>query len=98
MLYFIFIFVLPIFILFCSGEDPLDSSIYGPQAVNGAGQLASPDQVLNNEKNSTMNRQLSEMSQYEGATLGQPSKSYENNELKRGKKYILTVVFLSIKG
>ena len=60
-----------------SGEDPLDNSIYGPQAVNGSSQLAGPDQVLlnNHEKNSTMHRQLSEMSQYEGATLGQPSKS-----------------------
>ena len=86
-----------------SGEDPLDNSIYGPQAVNGSSQLAGPDQVLlnNHEKNSTMHRQLSEMSQYEGATLGQPSKSYENNELKRGKKVYLTgqnALFASIKG
>ena len=70
-----------------SGEDPLDNSIYGPQAVNGSSQLAGPDQVLlnNHEKNSTMHRQLSEMSQYEGATLGQPSKSIVYISISRGK-------------
>ena len=72
-----------------SGEDPLDNSIYGPQAVNGSSQLAGPDQVLlnNHEKNSTMHRQLSEMSQYEGATLGQPSKSIVYISISREKNY-----------
>ena len=73
-----------------SGEDPLDNSIYGPQAVNGSSQLAGPDQVLlnNHEKNSTMHRQLSEMSQYEGATLGQPSKSISVLYQFHGKKIV----------
>ena len=54
-----FIFVL---LIFCSGEDLLDSSIYGPQTTNGG---PGPQQVDHHQL---------DMSGYEGATLGQPSK------------------------
>ena len=99
MFYFLFIFasffIILLFFYFFQDQDPLDNSIYGPQAVNGS-QLAGPEQVLNNhEKDSTLHRQLSEMSQYEGATLGQPSKSivYINFTKKKSRKKIGRVFF-----